>query len=296
MENELEIIAEIVAAVVIFLLAIIIWALFHMFAKERSKSIKAGIYDNDLTAYLEDIVPGFNEYHLKQLANSRIILKNRKDYYLKHLNKESKKKHPFIMAASFLAYLIIFLIFGIAISANISDGFIFGQTKYIVVETSSMSRVYDEDYDEFIQHRRDQIQTNSLIGLDKTSSYADFKVLDIAGYLDNDGKLIIHRIIRMQEKNNEVYFTFRGDANPASMTTEMNIPYERIVGKYNGFQNYGLGIFAEYIKSSIGLIAIAATTVFLIGYNITTDQITKAEDDRLITLAMRKDNGNEASN
>ncbi len=64
---------------------------------------------------------------------------------------------------------------------------------------------------------------------------------------------VIHRVINRTEINGTYYFTTKGDANPASLPFEINIPYSDITGKvqtvvpYLGYPRYLLYLLYSLI-------------------------------------------------
>jgi signal peptidase len=82
------------------------------------------------------------------------------------------------------------------------------------------------------------------------------------------GNLIIHRVVNIKTEDDEIYFTTKGDANPASIWWEENIPASYVVGKWTGFRIPYLG-WAIYILKlpvvdGLTLGSTAAITLILI--------------------------------
>ena len=78
-----------------------------------------------------------------------------------------------------------------------------------------------------------------------------------------DDKIIVHRVYSIGEKDGHKLFTFRGDANPASMSGEINVTSDRIVGVFDGYQNQVLGSIVIYIQSGTGLISVFAIAIMI---------------------------------
>ena len=58
-----------------------------------------------------------------------------------------------------------------------------------------------------------------------------------------------------------------------------------MIGKYNGYQNYGLGVTLTYIKSNIGIIAILGAAIFLFLATYAEEMINNEYKTRLLLLA-----------
>lgn len=136
-----------------------------------------------------------------------------------------------------------------------------------------------------------QIEQYSLIGIDKIYSENDIKLYDILAYKSESGSIIVHRVIRIyqNEETNVTYYTLRGDANDTSSAEELTLTFDKVVGKYNGFQNYGLGVTLIYLQSNIGLVALAASFLFLITYNVAEGLIEKTYDNKILELSKKID-------
>ena len=63
-----------------------------------------------------------------------------------------------------------------------------------------------------------------------TVTPGDIIVGDVIIYY-HDGAMIIHRVVSITEVNDVTYYTTKGDANPESMTFEVNVPESLVVGK-----------------------------------------------------------------
>ncbi|MCW1296890.1 MAG: signal peptidase I [Candidatus Parvarchaeota archaeon] len=60
----------------------------------------------------------------------------------------------------------------------------------------------------------------------------EIKVGDVIVYKNPiSGEPIIHRVIKIEKRDSEIYLTTKGDANPISMSFEYNVSFSRIVGK-----------------------------------------------------------------
>ena len=135
----------------------------------------------------------------------------------------------------------------------------------------------------------DQITQYSLIGIDKIDSINEIELYDIIAFYDSDENIIVHRVIAIREEEGIKYIQTQGDANTGSINDEIAITEDRIIGIYDGYQNYGLGITITYLRSTLGIIALCGFGVFLLVYSISESNIDKAYEERLEYLAIEKD-------
>lgn len=77
----------------------------------------------------------------------------------------------------------------------------------------------------------------------------------------------------------------QGDSNPSSLSYEKELTFDDFIGKYNGYQNYGLGVTLTYIKSNIGIIAILGAAIFLFLATYAEEMINNEYKTRLLLLA-----------
>lgn len=186
----------------------------------------------------------------------------------------------------FYAVIAVVLVFGIVFKAN-NRSFFFGDTTVLTIRTGSMEKA--NNVNEYLKENdlldeSNRIIQYSLIGIDKVKSEDDLKLYDIAAYKNSEGQIIVHRIIRIDVKNDKKFYTFRGDANAVSSIEEKDLPIESIIGKYNGFNNYGLGVVLSYLQANIGIISIVSALVFLISYNVCEDMIDSEYNKRKLVV------------
>ncbi len=175
----------------------------------------------------------------------------------------------------------------------------FGDKTYLVIQTSSMASINENN--KYLKDgsidSKDRMNTRisqyAFIGIDKFKSEDQIKVYDIVAFRMDD-KIIVHRVYSIGEKDGHKLFTFRGDANPASMSGEINVTSDRIVGVFDGYQNQVLGSIVIYIQSGTGLISVFAIAIVLMVYIFYYDRIDLRLTDRYEAL-MKERFGNKAS-
>ena len=101
--------------------------------------------------------------------------------------------------------------------------------------------------------------TNSLYSINGTT-YITIATGSMATK-NEDNQLIVHRIIKSEVIDNEVYYTFRGDANPKSDYFLVNA--KDVLYEYTGYQNVPLGYFLSFLSSIVGITALIYIVVAL---------------------------------
>ena len=207
-------------------------------------------------------------------------------------DKRRNKKFQIIYNIFFgILYAVLVVIFGFALGFRLGgEQLFFGNTTLMTIQTGSMETINNENKHIFENNLTDQIEQFSLIGIDKVAQ-EDIELYDILAYQSESGDIIVHRVTRIYTSSdtNITYYTLKGDANTSSSAEELTLTYDKVIGRYNGFQNYGLGVTLTYLQSNIGLVAIAAAAIFLITYNVTESLIDKAYDNQTLIISKKID-------
>lgn len=268
-----------ISLIIVILLAITFTILFTLYSIYKRKNIKNGHEDESI---LKDLK---RRYHLKDDSSNNVSL-------VECIKKGDKKRKIFNTignAISYFAFIGVLVLGVFILSYKVEgDNFYFGNTTYLVIQTGSMEKAYEGNTYIKENNLNNQITQFSMIGVDKVEA-KDIKLYDVIAFTNTSGDTIVHRVIRISNENNEYSFTFRGDANSISSASEINIKYDKIIGRYNGFQNYGLGITTTYFKSSSGILALVSATVFLICFDISEALIDKEYKNRQKYLANKYD-------
>lgn len=231
--------------------------------------------NNGLTCVYDQNI--LNELKKRKLVN--LIVKAEE-------NNQNRKRIG--KAFSIFLYAIIFIFLGfIAYYKFNNESFYIGNTSYIVIQTGSMETVNkSNDYISKNNLDNDRIYQYSMIGIDKVKT-EDIKKYDIIAFKNSKNETIVHRVINIEIKDGVYYFNFRGDANNGSTSDELNVTSDKIIGKYNGFQNFGLGVATTYFKSSAGIVALSSAVVFLISFDYAEDSIEKEYKKRYFVVALK---------
>lgn len=290
--ERLESVATIVSIAVIALLAITLGGLFMLYYHYYSKCIKGQIEDE----YIHDEIIAENKKFFKEEGeklsetdrqfcyryNERKLLQLH--LYEKNHGKNRMKIVSNIFLVIFYLVFVSMMSFAIYVRAS-GELFSINNTSCLIIKSGSMEE--KNEYNSYLEENNlnDQISTYSLIGIEKVEEQ-ELKKFDIIAFRDDKERIIVHRIIRIKEDEGKIYVETRGDSNMASASYEIKIPYERIIGRFNGFQSFGLGIVIYYFQSGIGMITLAFALILLGFYDILDARLGKLIADRKLVLAI----------
>ncbi|MDO5329055.1 MAG: signal peptidase I [Coriobacteriia bacterium] len=144
------------------------------------------------------------------------------------------------------------------------------------------------------------IEGGDLILVDKTNPEG-IQQGDIISYFDpastNESAVVTHRVTKVTNENGQLAFATKGDANTGD--DKMNVPANKLVGKYNGSRYAGIGNFCMWMKSVPGIIVcVGIPLILLVGYDIIRRRMyakkqEKTEQDLRAELdALKKEKAN----
>lgn len=282
----------IVSAISLVCFAIVYICIFSFYYFNRKKCIENKLEDNEVIKILDKDVEKYDKKKNKKLSFIDIYYKRKKRKKVGNIISNS-------IVGIFLVALIGFFVWATVMKSNDQTTY-FGDKTYLVVQTSSMASINDSN--KYLKDgsidSKDRMNTRisqyAFIGIDKFKSEDQIKVYDIVAFRMDD-KIIVHRVYSIgEEKDGHKLFTFRGDANPASMSGEINVTSDRIVGVFDGYQNQVLGSIVIYIQSGTGLISVFAIAIVLMVYIFYYDRIDLRLTERYEAL-MKERFGNKAS-
>lgn len=229
----------------------------------------------------------YDDKEHEELEKNKLVTLIRKD------EEKSKKRGRITKIFSIFLYAIVFAFIGfIAFYKLNNETFYFGNTTYMVIQTASMETVNSKNDYITKNNLTNQITQFSMIGLEKVED-KDVKLYDVLAFKNANNEAIVHRVVNININNNTYYFTFRGDANSGTDISETGIASDKVIGRYNGFQNYGLGVATTYFKSSAGIVAIASAFAFLCTFDYSENMIDKEYKKRFLYIANEYDKEEE---
>lgn len=266
-----------VSIAVIILLFITLSSSFYIYYRYYRRCIDHELEDE----YIRKEIKGENKKFFKNfeklrddenLSKEAKVEEYRKELLVDHVAKKMRIRNGLKILANtvlVLTYIVFIFAMTFALYTRASgEQFYLGDTSYVVIQSGSMDEPVETNT--YIQDNNltDQIRTYSLIGLEKVESESDIELYDIVAYYNNKGELIVHRVISLQTNDQgETTYTLRGDANSFTDDIERALTFDQIEAKYNGFQNFGLGIAINYARSNIGIITISLGLILIAVYD-----------------------------
>lgn len=238
MKNDISTISLIITIIVIISLAISYALLFYVYSK----------------------------YYIKCIENNIIEAPIKTSFY----NKKEKIINVISKITTYACYIFIAFVFILAIINKQETGLTnYFSNNYLLVKTSSMEVIHDDNTYIKENDLKDQIRKYSLICLD--TEYK-MNLYDIYAFYDDKGNIIIHRLIAI---NDDGTYTFKGDANKQSFGYETNVVIDKVIARYNGKSNYVLGVLFMYFKSNIGIISFSIAMLLIAYFEIIDYKINK---------------------
>ena len=221
-------------------------------------------------------------------ASSEEVLSGKKDIelldseFLEKKKKESKTRKIVKKVVSYvvLSVLVVFLGLSIYSKAN-NDVMLFGNSALLTVASGSMSYKNEENTYLDFNNLDDQFQTYDVIQIEKVKE-EDLKLYDVIAFKNDENKIIIHRIIKIESDVLGVKYTTRGDAN--NLSDEFNPRFENIVGRYTGNRVPIVGIFVLFLQSYSGMVTVVALLYCIYMFDKNYSKLKKNCDDRLNLL------------
>lgn len=274
--DNIEMIATVVSVVVIILLCLSFGGLFYLYYRYYGKCIDSHVEDSYIK---KEVVLENKKYFQKaedvvnNKENSLEFKKENVQPLTNHI-KEKTKHNNWIKYVGNTFLVIMYVVFisfmGLAIYTRASGDLLFvnGSDSCLVIRTGSMETANKENKYLAENNLTNQISAYSLIGIEKITDESDLKLYDIVAFNDDKGNIIVHRIVRIDDVDGVKNYVTRGDANTGSASYEMGLIFEDFIGRYNGFQNFGLGVCIYYLQSGIGMITIALALVLIGFYDV----------------------------
>lgn len=251
--NSLDIIALIVTVVAVASFSVVFTLLFGSYAKSAIAAYGDGKFD-------VEIISEYVEEGAAKKAERRQI-------------KTVIKR---IVGGIFLGIVSILLVIGI-VNRITGNATAIGNRMLMVVASGSMSEKHKKN--DYLGGYDNQFPTYSIIVLKKVDSPSELRRYDVIAYTDDNGKNIIHRVVRINEDGT---YTTRGDANEASDTFHPS--FENVIGKYTGRYMPVVGVFILFFQSYSGIATILAVIYCMIMFDNRIAAIGKKKEERTKAL------------
>lgn len=293
-DNTLPSVSKAISIAVIICMTLTFAVLFILYTFAKNRGIKSGSDDEELRA---DLIRDYNKrvgFCERTDENTGETVTVREMGYCEFLDSRARRcKLPKIITDVIFIAIIAF-IFAITVTAWVfranGEQLFIGDTAYLTIRSGSMSEINSSHpyADELPDNR---IAMYSLIGIEKLRDEKEIKLYDIIAFKSSDGKIYVHRVIGFFTLNGQRYFTTMGDANASSAADEADITFDRIVGRYNGYQNKVLGYCLIYLNSDIGIIALLFALLFVITVDLAESKIGVYLKKRTFFIASLLDGG-----
>lgn len=255
----LDIYILILCLIVFSLFTILFSVMLSYIVKQKLRTIEHGLDDDKITT----------EYQ-KDLATSKAV-------------KIATK----VVTGVILGVLCVIFAFSAVMhirSKGIPKG---NRTVPKVVMSSSMAYKHKENIYLEKNGLHDQFQTFDLIFVRELPDEFDLELYDIVVY-DYYGELIIHRIIGIEEPNEEHpeqrKFLLRGDASKYS--DEFPVMYNQMQAIYEGDRIPFVGSFFAFMQSPAGYLCILLVLIAMIATPIAERKLQEAKMARLIEIGV----------
>ncbi len=212
-----------------------------------------------------------------------------------YLGEHKRKGKRFDLFLSLFLCAIFCVAFIFSLSANSN-----GASKYDnfptmrVVRSASMSKKHEKNIYLKQNGLNDQIKTFDLVFTYKVPKEEDIKLYDIVVY-KADGKLIIHRIVGIEEPNqshpNERWFLCQGDANSAS--DRFPVKYGQLMGIYRGERVPFVGSFILFMQSPAGWLCLLLVVAMVVVAPIIEKRLKKERYERYLIVCDNKKSSTE---
>ncbi len=187
------------------------------------------------------------------------------DYYNEKIKEKQKRK--------LLRTILIKLIYILILPIIIWDLAIIIQTIRNPNETPSVFGI--KTFCIISGSMEPAIEINDVV-LIKEVPQNEIRKEDIISFVVN-GETITHRIIGIESKNNELFYTTKGDAN--NIEDETKITFDDIEGKYIGkIPKIGKIIFALKSKTTLGIVLVILIFLYIIEQNINNKKIKRSNE------------------
>ena len=136
-------------------------------------------------------------------------------------------------------------------------------------------------------------KTGSIIVVEKLEDTANLKENDIISFVQEEDRVVTHRIIEVIENENGIFYRTKGDANEEPDTNAV-VP-DNIVAIYTGISIPLIGYFLNFASSPLGTgLLLIIPGILLIIYSVLTIRKAIKEIEEK-TKAVRSENHKEES-
>lgn len=195
-------------------------------------------------------------------------------------------------AVTFGITAAVFVIFIVSAFSGAKETLKVGKIPALkVVVSGSMSYKHQENEYLFEKNLNNQLGTFDLVLLHQLPNESQLQQYDVVAY-ERDGKLILHRIINIEEPNEKHpgkrYFLLQGDA--VEYHDKFPVLYEDMRGIYKNQRIPFIGSFFMFMQSPAGYLCILLIVITLVAAPITERKIKTEQRKRYEQLSASAEN------
>gem|GEM_PF-6641152 len=189
----------------------------------------------------------------------RIIQLGDRDKLILNTNKSKRNRIHHFVTAILTAFLLIILIilttFALIINTQ-NNTFHIASFDIKLVASNSMATINDNNTYLHENELHNQFRFDDIIILSALPKEEDLNLYDIVTYMNQQGHLVIHRIVEIDVKASGTEYRLRGDANRAN--DPQVFTYDDFVSIYHDQKILFVGSFVRFLQSWIGIIALSS--------------------------------------
>ena len=191
-----------------------------------------------------------------------------------------------LVSAIVCAALLVAFIFSLYVNIQ-EDSYLPGLPTLKVVTSSSMASKFQNNTYLFEHGLNDQVEVYDLLLTYGIPPEDELALYDIVIY-EIDGKMVLHRIIGIEEPNeahpNARHFLLQGDA--LERPDRFPVLYEQMRGIYRGERIAFVGSFILFMQSPAGWLCILLVIFALVSTPILEKKIRAEENKRLVYMGL----------
>ncbi len=206
----------------------------------------------------------------------------------KKLNKGQTKTSKVLVAIEKVVSLLFCIFFCVlliitGVSSCRGDNEVKSLPAIKVIASTSMSERYENNKYLFENDITDQLQMFDVVLLYELPKEEDLKLYDIVVYEHISGALLIHRIVNIEEPNenhpDERHFLLQGDA--VHYPDTFPVRYSQMRSIYYGDRIPNIGSFVYFMQSPAGIMCLILLVVALILMPVADNYLLKKEYERV---------------
>ena len=181
-----------------------------------------------------------------------------------------------VFYVAILSVIIFGVIAVIGRLTGIGDGIgLFGYNAY-VVGSNSMHAVNPDNFrkEDIKALGETQFDVGELILVKNLPDDYEIKDLDVVTFAHN-GVIIVHRVVRITQDGDKIFYTTQGDANNVSDGERTRDEFKGVLVTSLG---KGAGTFVSFMKSGFGIAAVFFSVAIIITASLVYDHVKKKDD------------------